>query len=227
MRLLHLVGALLLGGLLFAGTQPLQAQPSELRVRGDQAPGGPLQVTRGEKLFEACAQCHGPQGEGRVGKAPRLRGDGYLAVVSNDYLHDTIRQGRPGTDMIAWGSWMPPEDTRALVAYLRSWQRYSSVELDESPLEGDAGRGADLFASRCAECHGDKGLGYAEGAIGLGIGRFWFLEQASDGMIRAFVLEGKPDTPMPGFGHESIHNPDPLTAEDVDSIIAWLRANPR
>lgn len=205
----------------------LAAGASELRVRADQTPGTDAQVTRGQALFQSCTACHGPEGEGRVGKAPRLRGDGYLSVVSNDYLYTTIRQGRPGTDMITWGTWLDEAQTRDLVAYIRSWQQYGGEPLDVSPLEGDIEHGKELFASRCSECHGNNALGYAEGGIGLGIGRYWFLEQASNGMIRAFVLGGKPETPMPAFSHTSVRNPSPLTRQDVDSIIMYLRSDPK
>lgn len=222
MRLARLAALVILSSALGAG-----ATASELRVRADQTPGTPAQVAQGERLFETCAQCHGPEGEGRLGKAPRLHEDGYLAVVGNDYLYQTIRQGRPGTDMISWGTWLSQDETRALVAYIRSWQEHESVELDESPLRGDPAKGGEIFAARCATCHGANALGYAEGGQGLGIGRFWFLEQASNGMIRAIVMRGKPGTPMPAFGHAGAHSPTPLTLEEVDSVIQWLRANPR
>ena len=56
----------------------------DVEFRADQSPGSAEQVATGKQLFAMCASCHGADGEGRVGIAPRLNSASYLAVVSND-----------------------------------------------------------------------------------------------------------------------------------------------
>lgn len=193
--------------------------------RADQAPGSVAQVERGRVVFGNCSGCHGPKGEGMVGMAPRLNSGTWLAIVSNRYLRSTLQKGRPGTDMIAWGAAMPAADLDAVVAYIRSWQTWDALELDESPLRGDAADGAALYAQNCARCHGEGGAGYAAQGPGTAIGRRGFLDEASNGMIRAIVQNGKTDTPMQPFAEGRGAPYAVLEPEQIDSIIAYLRAS--
>ena len=192
--------------------------------RADQAPGSAEQVAKGKALYATCAACHGTEGEGKVGIAPRLNSASYLAVVSNDFLKRTIKEGRPGTNMIPWGH-MPDADIDALVAYVRAWQTTDGVELDASPLSGAATDGEKLYTTICARCHGRSGAGYSESGSGTGIGRTGFLGQIDDGTLRALIQYGKDNTPMRPFDEKSPVSVADLTAADRDAIIQYLRAN--
>lgn len=193
--------------------------------RPDQAPGTAEAVEAGKAAFMMCAGCHGMEGEGKIGIAPRLNSPNYLAMSSNDFLRDTIVKGRAGTNMAPFGAGMPPEQVDALVSYIRSWQTLPGVVLDESPLTGDVETGKAFYNDICIRCHGGAGAGYSESGSGTGIGRAGFLDVASDGFLRAVILEGKDNTPMRSFDTRSPVAVADLEPEEIDSIIQYLRAN--
>lgn len=211
--------------LLFALAGLMSATAVAFEPRADQSPGTPEQVSHGKEKFATCAGCHGEAGEGRVGMGPRLNSSSYLAIVSNDFISRTIREGRPGTNMISWASMMNDEDIAGLVAYIRSWQADDGVQLNDAPLTGTADAGQKLYMSICSRCHGRSGAGYSEAGSGTGIGRKAFLDQASDGMLRAVIAKGKDNTAMRPFDEKSPVAVANLSPDEIDSIIKYLRAN--
>jgi cytochrome c oxidase cbb3-type subunit 3 len=106
---------------------PAPAEDSAL-VEGD-----PLQ---GKALYAAhCAACHGVQGQGGHGTGvtfsrsrelpiipPALNNRGFLASASDRMLRATIRNGRAGTPMPAFGGSLSDEQIGHITRYLRSWQ---------------------------------------------------------------------------------------------------------
>ncbi len=63
----------------------------------------------GATLYSAfCSGCHGPDGRGRQALAetrfPAIAHPDLLRLVSDEFLYESIRRGRPGTRMIAWGN---------------------------------------------------------------------------------------------------------------------------
>jgi len=119
-----------------------------------QSPAADLSAAEsGTALFRRhCASCHGKGGEG--GRAPSLTG--HLRSGDNDA--DAIRVvsgGIPGTEMMSYEARLGPEKIARIVAYVRSLKR------SESPLHGDAGRGASIFWGKggCGNCHaaGNRG----------------------------------------------------------------------
>ena len=206
---------------------PLEALADDVKYRDDQVPGTQAQIDRGKVMFGACSGCHGAQGEGLVGFAPRINSGPYLAIISDEFIRTTLKNGRPGTPMIAWGAAMSDEDLTAVVAYVRSWQTEDGIPLDESPLKGSAKKGEELFGQNCEPCHGTFGGGYAEDGMGIGIGYEGFLNVASNGMIRAIVTKGKTGTPMKSFVEDGMAPFGALSAKDIDSIILYLRENAR
>ncbi len=82
------------------------------------------------------------------------------------------------------------------------------------------GAGAAVYTQYCAFCHGDSGEGYlADNAPALANANF--LATASDDFLRAAVVEGRPGTPMSAWGRE---RGGPLDAEQVDQVVAYMRA---
>jgi mono/diheme cytochrome c family protein len=181
-------------------------------------------AAKGQALFAACGACHGAQGEGRQGMGPRLNSETFLAAASDDFLVRTISQGRAGTTMIGWGASYPAEDIQSIVAYLRSLNPAPAAVLNEAPLNGDAARGAEVYASICAACHGRTGAGYQETANGTGIGRAAFLDSVSDGFLRYIIKHGKSGTQMRPFDTTSKVAVANLTDQQIDDVIAHLRA---
>lgn len=200
-----------------------QAEPT-VAYRADQTPGDPLQLAMGEATFALCANCHGKAGEGNHGLAPQLASQTWLSAVSNDFIRTTVKEGRPGSNMVPWYGGLGDAALDAVVAYIRSWQQQDGVELDESPLAGDARAGKRLFIDVCAGCHGQKGAGYAAGLDGPAIGRKAFLDNASNGFLRVMIRSGKSGTLMESFSKQSAVGVDRLTDEDIDSLIQYLRS---
>jgi len=115
-------------------------------------------ATRGESLFTTCARCHGEDGGGaRDGSVPAIAGQHFRVIARQlvDYRHDQ--------------RWDPRMEHFADVPYLTFAQDVADVAAYISNLEpkglrvvgdGDAvDRGAGVYASRCASCHGAKGEG--------------------------------------------------------------------
>jgi cytochrome c oxidase cbb3-type subunit 3 len=213
--------ALVLGGLMMVSV----AMAGSVTHRDDQAPGTADEVNRGKELYATCAGCHGADGEGKVGTAPRLNSASYLSVVSNGFLMKTIKEGRTGTNMMAWGAAMSDVDIKAVVSYIRTWQSTDGLELDESELTGTAEQGATLYRDICSRCHGRSAAGYSEAGSGTGIGRQVFLGQATDGMLRGIIKTGKDNTAMRPFSADSPVAVANLEKEQIDSIIKYLRKN--
>ena len=111
------------------------------------------------------------------------------------------------------------------MAFLRSLNETDPAPLDESPNRGDATKGATLFREICSACHGRTGAGYQETANGTGIGRKAFLDEASDGFLRYIIRHGKSDTAMRGFATGDPIAVANLTDDDIENVIAYLRAN--
>ena len=82
----------------------------------------------------------------------------FINSVTEDYLKKTIRMGRPGRIMPAFNK-LSAAQINAIVVHMRSWTDKPVVEYDPAPVKGDAGHGKQLFASYCAQCHGDRGAG--------------------------------------------------------------------
>jgi len=75
-------------------------------------------MAKGKQVYQVCAACHGPNGEG-VGPFPKLAGSpiatgplpGHLAIVV---------KGKPGTAMQAFGAQMNDADIAAVITYERN-----------------------------------------------------------------------------------------------------------
>ena len=104
----------------FAGGAPAPVDAGPGRwVKGDAAAGARL-------FAEACASCHGPDGEGSEG--PALHNRRLLAAATDTYLVETVRRGRRDTSMPAFAAASPThsvladDDIQAIVAFLRAWE---------------------------------------------------------------------------------------------------------
>jgi cytochrome c oxidase cbb3-type subunit 3 len=183
----------------------------------------------GARLYDLhCSACHGDYGQGGVGVPLALQD--FLDSVDDHYLHVSIRAGRPGRVMPPF--WQLQEgEIQAIVDTLRGWANSSEPRFTDEPVTGDPVRGARLYASFCAECHGVDGEG-GEGT-GLSFSRPrelpllapalnnpGFLAAASDQMIKRTLIKGRSTTPMGSFLDKGL-------AEDaIDDIVSYVRAFP-
>ncbi|MBT5926624.1 MAG: c-type cytochrome [Verrucomicrobia bacterium] len=187
------------------------------------APVGPGNSKAGEVHFNInCAACHQSGGKGLVGLAPSIRNPDFLAIASDDFIRQTINQGRAGTGMMARPD-LQPQVVNDIIAYLRDAASETNIVHVDATKEfhGDAAAGSDKFARFCSSCHGPNGEGYAANMPGPGIGLASFLEVASDDYIYQTLKKGRIGTPMRAFlGASGLAN---LTDGDASDIISHLR----
>lgn len=184
----------------------------------------------GETIYTAvCSSCHAADGRGTrfpgLVPNPSITSPEFLQLASDDFLFQTIRNGRPGRPMLAWGdrvNGFNDEEIRAVIAYIR-WLGGNIQAQPDSKAQlwarGDASYGATLFTSNCAGCHGKNGVG----ADGPALNNKMFLSSVSDTFLVGTITRGRSGTVMQGFG-----DPSPirraLTQAEVESIVVYIRS---
>ncbi len=180
----------------------------------------------GNRLYiQHCAACHGAQGKGGVG-VPLALPD-FLAQADNDYLHRTIRLGRPGRVMPGFAQ-LSDAEVGAIVGYLRALAPADMKPQTTRAKPGNAARGAKIYEARCANCHGAHG----EGSHGTGVtfsrprnlpilapalNNPGFLMAANDDFLKAVLVHGRRGTPMQSFLIQG------LKEQDIDDIVTYVR----
>ena len=186
-------------------------------------------LEQGAQIYaENCAVCHGEDGQGRVGATlaknwPSIRPDLRVRQV--------IEKGIPGTFMPTWGlefgGPLTEQEIDAVTFYILSWQEGGpififptatpSMRLALTPppgVTGDPNRGALLFASNCAVCHGLEG----EGRVGAMLAKDW-PSIRPDLRVKSVIEIGIEDTVMPGWSQE---HGGPLSDQDINDITAFV-----
>lgn len=174
-------------------------------------------VERGRQIYAAqCMACHGQNGEGGVGRP--LNNRTLLKNTLDEVFFSLIRSGVPGTQMPAWnvnfGGPLTDEDIHDVVTFIRAWEP-TAPEITPVEVKPDPARGALLFATTCAICHGDNGR---DGIVGPDINAPERLASLPDDWYRATIRSGRPARGMPTWG--SVLSPDQI--EDLIALIqAW------
>ncbi len=217
--------ALILAGVLGCDALPGRPDPADRKPV-------PSAVSDFAELYRgACAGCHGA--DGRLGAARPLHDPVYLALVPRDVLREAIARGMGLTTMHAFaedqGGSLTTAQVDALVNGLL--ERWSAAAAGDAPAPatmppwagplGDASRGARVFASACASCHGADGRGAERGGDVVDA---TFLALASDQSLRTTVIAGRSDLGMPDWRGERGRA---LTAEQVSDVVAWLASQRR
>ena len=116
--------------------------------------------------------------------------------------------------MPVWGNVLTAEQLDALVKYTLDAAKGTPLQL-----------GQNLFAQNCAVCHGDFGEGGPNPSrpseIIVPIGTAEFLKTRDDATLRSIISQGQPNFGMSPF--EST-NGGPLSADEVDAIVAFIRS---
>jgi cytochrome c oxidase cbb3-type subunit 3 len=195
----------------------------------------PSQVTTFDVLYgRNCAGCHGA--DGRLGAARSLNDPVYLALVSADRLRTIIGEGVAGTSMPAFRNRSGGDLTDAQVdalakGMLSRWGRADAVASTtvppyegpgKGPGAGDRERGAVVFASACARCHGPEGKG---GPTTGSIVDPSYLALVSDQSLRTTVIAGRPDLGKPDWRNDLPGQP--LTPQQISDLVAWLVSHRR
>ncbi len=174
-----------------------------------------------------CAGCHGAEGKG--GPAVSLADPAYLALVDDATLRRLTANGVPGTLMPAFarsaGGLLTDRQIDVLVQQMRTrWAKPDALGgaspppyLASSP--GDAGRGAGVYQTYCASCHGPGGQG---GGKAHSIVDGSYLALVSDQGLRTTVIVGVPDRGAPDWRNNVPGRP--MSAQEISDVVAWLVA---
>ena len=185
-------------------------------------------ATDGATLYGTyCAACHGGKGEGMrypgLAPFPAIGNPDFLRLVSDDFLREQIKRGRPGRRMPAWGELeggLRDEEIVRLASHLRGLGAVA-FERDSKPrrwIQGNTAEGQRLFASACARCHGERG----EGKEGPALNNRVLLDLATDTYLFKTIQSGRAGTSMAGFGSGSTVQ-GALTDSEISSVVAFLR----
>ena len=183
--------------------------------------------SNGEQLYVThCSACHGPNGQGGVGVPLALPDFQY--GVTNDYLEKTIRLGRPGRIMPAFTQ-LTDNEVSAIIKYIRKWAPGKPFAYSNIKIQGNIQHGKQLYAKRCAGCHGANG----EGGKGTGVtfsrprdlpiiapalNNAGFLASAPDLMIKTVLMNGREGTPMLSFIKQG------LSEKDINDVVSYVRS---
>jgi mono/diheme cytochrome c family protein len=213
--------------LMLAGCDSLPGRP---KVAQGESPGG---VAAFDRLYARnCAGCHGA--DGRLGAARPLHDPVYLALVGADRLRAIVGSGVTGTSMPAFESSGGGPLTAAHIDALTTgmiarWGRPDALKgVSVPPYQpdgadaGSAERGAIVYASACARCHGPTGTG---GTTAGSIVDASYLALVSDQSLRTTVIAGRPDLSKPDW-REDVPG-QPLTPQQISDVVAWLASHRR
>lgn len=182
----------------------------------------------GQTLFGAfCAGCHGLRGQGRRAPGmpafPSNANPDFLELASDEFLLATVRSGRPGRRMPAWGEkdgGLRPEEIRTVVAYLRQLGGVAHRPDNRPPrwVQADPREGRRIYQAVCAGCHGAQG----QGGEGPALNNPVLLAHATDSYLVGTIGRGRKGTAMAGFLEPSAVRPG-LSAAEIASVVAFLR----
>jgi len=197
-------------------------------------PGPGPEVTRPDEVLDFkilygqnCSACHGAEGKG--GAAVALADPVYLALVDDTTFRRVTAQGVPGTSMPAFarsaGGTLTDRQIDVLVRESRArWAKPDALGGASPPSytasgPGEAGRGAEVYGTFCASCHGPGGRG---GGKARSIVDGSYLALVSDQGLRTTVIVGVPDLGAPDWRGNVPGRP--MTGQEVSDVVAWLVA---
>ncbi|MCU1281513.1 MAG: cytochrome c, class [bacterium] len=189
--------------------------------------GQPSKVEDFDALYHAnCAGCHGENGRGSA--ALGLANPVYLAITDDETLHRVIVEGVAGTAMPGFGHAAGGLLTERQIDVLAGgiharWAPAQAPSETPPPYhgpDGDAQRGAPVFATFCASCHGADGSGSSKSAS---IVDSSYLALVSNQMLRTLVIAGRPEIGQPDWRGDVPGRP--LSSQDISDVVAWLVAH--
>jgi len=190
------------------------------------APTRPDQVLSFEVLYaQNCSGCHGPNGSG--GAAFPVADPVYLATIDDATLRKMIAEGVPNSLMPAFaqsaGGMLTDQQVDAIVQGMRRhWARPgvlagAAPPPYSAPVPGDPQRGAGVYITFCASCHGPEGKGTAK-ASSIVDGSY--LGVVSNQELRTAVICGRPDLNAPDWRSDVPGRA--MTDQEISDVVAWL-----
>lgn len=210
LRVLGLTWACILLSVLLAAPSHAQWKPDKLSN---------ADMARADDMYQTyCALCHGEDRSGyRADHAPSLRSTSLLSTGVPEFVFNTIGWGRANTAMDGYatemGGPLKDDDILLLTQWLAQVAEVELVDLGDDPVEGDAALGGQIYASKCASCHGATGQGITAPSLGDQA----LLAHASDQFLRHAVVNGRDGTPMKSFAGA-------LSDQEINSVVAYLRS---
>jgi cytochrome c oxidase cbb3-type subunit III len=187
--------------------------------------GSPSEVMNFGVLYrQNCSGCHGPDGWG--GAAFPLADPVYQAIVDDATLRKVVATGVPNSLMPAFarsaGGMLTEGQVDAIVEGMRRHWAKPGILAGITPPPyaaplGDAKRGAEVYRTFCASCHGPEGKGSAK-ASSITDGSY--LGLVSDQEIRTVVICGRPRLGAPDWRNDV--QGQPLTAQQISDVVAFL-----
>ncbi len=173
-----------------------------------------------------CSVCHGDKGDGashaRQGLVPPPRdftAAGMAESLTRERMINAVRNGRPGTAMVAWKDRLSNAEIEAIVDYIRSTLMGLSSKTAEP--RSDTVDGAKIYARTCSVCHGDRGQSAQWAGSALKPPpRDFTTEQARATLSRermiAAVAHGRPGTAMAAFASQ-------LSRQEIEAVVDHIR----
>lgn len=221
--------------LLFAVFLPVYWLLEPRRIQGRAESRFSAQYVRGEQLFEAnCSRCHGTDGSGGSAASPyggqwpapnltniAARYDGSDIVTDvEEHVLSTIRRGRPGTPMPAWGADFNGPLTDTQIEDLKDWILANQVPEVTEPQPAANLSGVELYQENCVRCHGEN----LEGRVGPSlIGVFARHDEATIlGILQNGI--GYSSVIMPPWQNGYLYEDHRYTDEALGKIVQYLRS---
>ena len=184
----------------------------------------PSEITDFATLYsENCSACHGANGQN--GPAIDLANPEYQELVDDTTLRKWISGGMAGTEMPAFaqsaGGMLTDAQVNALISGMRrQWSRpYVFAGVTPPPYAqlqpGRAGDGEESYKTRCASCHAQSQQQITSQN---------YLALVGNQALRSIIIAGRPDIGQPDWSHLGPGGKaaSPLSAQDVDNIVAYL-----
>ena len=186
----------------------------------------PEQVLDFNTLYTAnCSGCHGADGRG--GAAIALRDPVFLAIADDATIQNIAAGGVLGTQMTPFaqskGGMLTDAQIGALVHGIRGWA--ANIPRDGLPpfvaqSPGDPQRGAAVYATFCASCHGSDGQGTKGGSA---IANAAYLALVSDQYLRTVIIAGRPELGAPDWRGNAAGRA--MTSDEISDVVAWLASH--
>jgi cytochrome c oxidase cbb3-type subunit III len=206
------------------GGKPLGGAPAA--TAKPEKKSGEDQVAAGKQLFaQNCAACHGADATGGIG--PDLTAKTFKFGRSDDAITTTIKGGRPG-GMPAFGNQLSTDQIAALAAFIESLGEApgaaakpagtgsevpaKSAEPGAKESGDQVAAGKQLFAQKCAACHGAD----ATGGFGPDLTAKTFKFGRTRDAIATTIKGGRPGG-MPAFGNQ-------LSADQIADLVAFIES---
>lgn len=136
--------------------------------------------------------------------------------------------GVAGTTMPAFaqsaGGMLTDQQIDSIVGGIRRWAKPAALDGQSPPpysseAPGDAARGATVYETYCASCHGAGARG---GTHASSIIDPSYLALVSNQGLRTTVIAGRPDLGSPDWRNDVPGKP--MSDQDVSDVVAWLAA---